>query len=979
VFAVPDTDQVRALAPDPGSARAGETLGSGSGWSAVGRSDRAAWGLCQGSRSAPYQVVVDLAGPAFNCSCPSRKFPCKHGLGLLFRLAHGGAPANSSEPPGWAADWLAGRDARTAAATARAERPGIVDEAARSKRLEARERKVAAGLDEFDRWLRDLVRRGFAAAKGEGYSFWDAAGARLVDAQASSLGRAVRAFGGISHAGAVWADRSLEHAGRLHLIAEAYRRLDDLPAGLQADVRALVGWTVKEEELADDDTVADRWLVVGRTVDADERLTTARTWLLGETSRRMALHLAFAVGGGIPPPIGLPGASVRARLAFFPSATPLRAVVRGAAEPGPPVRSLPGAGSIADAAAAIGAHLTRNPFLDSWPVVLRDVVPVRRPDGLVLRDPSAAIVAVFPSSVGARLLALAGGHPVTVVGTWTGRGLRVLSALAGERIVDLAAGTSSDALAEMSPTDAAASGDEDWRRLVSAAVLGTERVHEAPDADPPVEPPSAGAPAQDGTVSDARRQLASAVAERDPETRLLASAAIATVRRRAGWSPEKDDQDLPSPAPPETLGPPTRAAEELLRRLLDDRPEIVAEWLDHAAAAGLRVPHETLPALLGLAAVNDDVRRSLQPVVGARATWLVDQLPELAGGLDRPPTDPVAAWDAATTANARLAVLRRVRASDPDAARALVERAWDDLVPEERAAAIGALRERLTIADEPLLVRALGGGRADVRRAAADLLALLPASAYAARLEDVARELLVRTGGSQMGFDAKPPETWTPELEALVLHRKAPQGLGERAWWLRQLVARVEPARWETWLGDEARRLVDRALQIDHARPVLEGWVDASVAFGNAAWARALVAVPAIASGEAIPGGRWLDLIDVLPPREREEHVARSIGETPIAGAAVLVARCPRPWGPVLSASVIDVLRAVPDRFQPGLGDLVRLAGRRLPPELADELEALLFEDERWHNSGPLADAVEVLRLRRRIAGAVCQPSREDR
>ena len=93
-------EQVRTLAPDASAARAGEALGDRRRWSAAGRSDEAAWGLCQGSGSTPYQVAVDLAGPAYKCSCPSRKIPCKHALGLLFLVADGGAPA--ATPPDWA-------------------------------------------------------------------------------------------------------------------------------------------------------------------------------------------------------------------------------------------------------------------------------------------------------------------------------------------------------------------------------------------------------------------------------------------------------------------------------------------------------------------------------------------------------------------------------------------------------------------------------------------------------------------------------------------------------------------------------------------------------------------------------------------------------------------------------------------------------------------------------------------------------------
>ncbi|MRT44910.1 SWIM zinc finger family protein, partial [Xylella fastidiosa subsp. multiplex] len=84
-------DQVLALAPDAASRKAGSKLGAAGPWSEAGSSDEGAvWGLCKGSGSKPYQTVVDLAdaaGPAYKCSCPSRKFPCKHALGLLLLWA----------------------------------------------------------------------------------------------------------------------------------------------------------------------------------------------------------------------------------------------------------------------------------------------------------------------------------------------------------------------------------------------------------------------------------------------------------------------------------------------------------------------------------------------------------------------------------------------------------------------------------------------------------------------------------------------------------------------------------------------------------------------------------------------------------------------------------------------------------------------------------------------------------------------------
>src|SRR5687767_13947787 len=101
-----------ALAPDPASASAGQSLANVKKWTGLGRGERAIWGLCQGSGKTPYQVRVDLSEPAFKCSCPSRKFPCKHGLALLLLFAKQAGDFTSGDEPAWVADWTTERAAR---------------------------------------------------------------------------------------------------------------------------------------------------------------------------------------------------------------------------------------------------------------------------------------------------------------------------------------------------------------------------------------------------------------------------------------------------------------------------------------------------------------------------------------------------------------------------------------------------------------------------------------------------------------------------------------------------------------------------------------------------------------------------------------------------------------------------------------------------------------------------------------------------
>ncbi|WP_211273086.1 SWIM zinc finger family protein, partial [Streptomyces albus] len=109
-------EQVSALAPDAASRKAGGKLATPGPWSLAGAGDGAVWGLCKGSGSKPYQTVVDMEGgqgPGYKCSCPSRKFPCKHALALLLLWAQDEtAVPDGGTPPDWAGEWLEGRRQR---------------------------------------------------------------------------------------------------------------------------------------------------------------------------------------------------------------------------------------------------------------------------------------------------------------------------------------------------------------------------------------------------------------------------------------------------------------------------------------------------------------------------------------------------------------------------------------------------------------------------------------------------------------------------------------------------------------------------------------------------------------------------------------------------------------------------------------------------------------------------------------------------
>ena len=440
-------EQIIALAPDAASAKAGRSLATGSKWQNVGQDERALWGECQGSGAKPYQTVIDLNEPAFKCSCPSRKFPCKHALGLFLLVANQPETGKTvTTAPDWAAEWLAKRDQqaqRRSEAAKKAEQES--DEATlarrasqKAKRSLDREAKVVAGLKELELWLRDLLRHGLAAAQTRSFDYWEQMSARLIDAQAPGVARRVRDLSRVTHSGDGWIEQLLAQVSSLFLLLKAFERIKTLPAATQADVRSAIGWTYKEEELPEENVVSDEWLVLGQRTAGDEALRVRRTWLWGQRCGKGALVLDFAAPGQHLALDFLPGTRTEADLIFYPSNYPQRAVLKKRANTTRSLNEISGYSTSDHLLMTYAEVLARNPWLEAIPAPLQTVVPVRRNEQWFARDSNGRLLSLrIDSMSGWKLIAVSGGYPITIFGEWNGRSLLPISAWADGRHVEL--------------------------------------------------------------------------------------------------------------------------------------------------------------------------------------------------------------------------------------------------------------------------------------------------------------------------------------------------------------------------------------------------------------------------------------------------------------------------------------------------------------------------------------------------------------
>jgi hypothetical protein len=458
--------QIHALAPDAASQKAGVKLAGPAPWSGYATSPESnlIWGDCKGSGAKPYQVTIELSGPAYACTCPSRKFPCKHALGLLLLWSAGSVPVTDTLPQR-VEDWQAGRRERDEKSRERkatqaqkaaqsADDPDAARRAAQAteKRATQRVARVGAGLDDLELWLGDQVRAGLVGLKGSGYRPIDDLARRLVDAQAPGVAARVRELASVLSA-EQWPERTVTELAMLNLLIQGWRHRDTLPEPLAATVRRRVGITQTAEEItASGEHVTDRWLVLGRRDRAGDKLVERRVWLQGERTGRMALLLAFAPPGqslGLALPVG---ASVEAELAFAPEAVPLRAVVvdrealRTNAGGAPPA---PISGTLEDTATALAAAVAADPWTTAVPTVISAAVPVPPADGAgwrIVDAKSDLCVPLLPPGdgdadraerLGYALLAAGGARPAPLFGEYRPAGFSAVTLWSDGRAVSL--------------------------------------------------------------------------------------------------------------------------------------------------------------------------------------------------------------------------------------------------------------------------------------------------------------------------------------------------------------------------------------------------------------------------------------------------------------------------------------------------------------------------------------------------------------
>jgi len=441
---------VESMAPDQASLTAASALAKPTKWLSLAREADLWWGECQGSGANPYRAVVDSGVVGYKCTCPSRKFPCKHSLALMWLSAQNPAAFAEGTTPQWVTEWLGRRRATTDDTTTAKPKKDIgaavttpqdveEDPATLAKRQEAARKRqettramIRNGLDELDTWIHDQLSSGLTTFTANAADRCRKIAARLNDSKAAAMASRVDELPSrlLALPAEERPDAAIRELGKLVLLSSVWRA-DPVDAQAARDV----GASEKRDDVLSDDAalrVTGHWEVAGEQIrNRRDGLVSHSTWFLrldaDDTAPRFALLLDFyPASSGRPESSFTTGTQYDATMVYYPSRAPLRALALDMRET-PDLRPWPAATGD-DPLVDVCKTLDVVPWQQDTPLLLPPGHVVTAGDAAWWRVDSGAGLPIAADSLRQALPQILGMPLPASIGIWDGARLTLLSA-----------------------------------------------------------------------------------------------------------------------------------------------------------------------------------------------------------------------------------------------------------------------------------------------------------------------------------------------------------------------------------------------------------------------------------------------------------------------------------------------------------------------------------------------------------------------
>jgi hypothetical protein len=256
---------------------------------------------------------------------------------------------------------------------------------------------------------------------------------RLLDATLGEVAKDIRQLSGISAKNPRWHEEYLGILGRLHLLIQGFKRLDELPQETKADLCLTLEWLPDLSK----ETVTDAWHVVGRRTETELHRKVQKTYLWAEKEQRPALLIDVLDAKQSANTRLLPGVVAKATLGFYKSTSPHRAELTSLNNITQPELPVEGESSIKTASEKFIHIKTTNPWLRSHPLVLQDVIAEQHEGNWILRDAEGYFLSLPPRYGYGWYLRALSASGLWIFGDYDGSRFLPISVWANDHLLEL--------------------------------------------------------------------------------------------------------------------------------------------------------------------------------------------------------------------------------------------------------------------------------------------------------------------------------------------------------------------------------------------------------------------------------------------------------------------------------------------------------------------------------------------------------------
>jgi hypothetical protein len=385
-------------------------------------------------------------------------------------------------------------------------------------------------------------------------------------------------------------------------------------------------------------------------------------------------------------------------------------------------------------------------------------------------------------------------------------------------------------------------------------------------------------------LTGALKRCLDAIIAQEQEPVLAYSRSVALVvsaRRAAVFPPHNAVTRHPPAGDDKRVLPPNHPWMPVLAFCFEGAlPRLQREIFQHLLCHKCTLPYPLLLPALRLGLQSEVMRHYLLPILGTRGRWLAALNPlwtyavgvdEISVEKDDPSQD---IWELGAFSQ-RLGYLQRIREQDPAQARELLSASLGELPAKERLAFIKLFGTGLEADDEVLLERLLKDRSQHVRKSASILLARLPETKHAQQLNTWLSELITchqDVVSNHWTCDAPKQVDDQWKKAGVNLQRSSHETLGERAWWLYQLVSLMPLRWWRTHTGMSPSQLIVWAQQTDWRNALMRGWREQAGNEGDIEWVIAL-----LDAGQTLPKGDQMNKVSDCDPAHYELYLPTSL------------------------------------------------------------------------------------------------------